>query len=207
MELEQQLDELAARDIRLDDGVTIDDLLISFDREAFDDPPFDLLLVVLGMTVEREPFETRICSRAWNFDTERIVGDGDYSDIVRQLLALAGRAPDYFTAIADSLEDDPENAWLEYRLPDGELVHYSVEVNSDWADTMALAHVMADIESDDQHFYSKENGQAMVLYYLADTAAEELNELSDNALARVVADETDEEDKADEEEEEEEDVD
>ena len=41
---------------------------------------------------------------------------------------------------------------------------------------------MDDIQRDGRRFYFKDNGQAMVLFYLDPGTAEELNRLSNNAL-------------------------
>lgn len=48
MRLEAQLSELAALGLALEPSVTVEDLLYSFDREAYEKKPFDLLLFILG---------------------------------------------------------------------------------------------------------------------------------------------------------------
>ena len=53
MTLEQQLEKLAEFGIKLDEGITIDDLLYSFNRQDYEKQPFDLLLFVLGIEVEQ----------------------------------------------------------------------------------------------------------------------------------------------------------
>jgi hypothetical protein len=78
MTLEKQLAELNRLGLNLADGVTIDDLLYSFGRQEYEKKPFDLILFVLGIEVERKPWGRPICSRVWNFDTECINGTGDY---------------------------------------------------------------------------------------------------------------------------------
>jgi hypothetical protein len=82
--------ELARMGVGLEPGITIDDLLYPFDREAFEDPPFDLVLFALGMEVEREPWGRPICRRAWHLDSECVHGEGAYVTIVNRLAALAG---------------------------------------------------------------------------------------------------------------------
>lgn len=62
-----------------------------------------------------------------------------------------------------------------------------MKVNDDWADTVTLAHVMKDIERRGRRFYYKDNGQAMVLFYLDAKTAAELNRLSNNGLKPVLS--------------------
>jgi len=72
MILEKQLGVLAELGLRLNEGVTVDDLFYSYDRNQYETNPFDLILFVFGSEVERKPWGRNICDRAWNFDTEFI---------------------------------------------------------------------------------------------------------------------------------------
>lgn len=65
MTLEDQLAKLADLGLKLDDGVTIDDILHSFDRDDYEERPFDLILFILGIEVERAPWGRPVCSRVW----------------------------------------------------------------------------------------------------------------------------------------------
>ncbi|HJZ90689.1 MAG TPA: hypothetical protein VKE40_07420 [Gemmataceae bacterium] len=186
MTLEQQLAKLAEFGLKLDDGITIDDVLYSFGREDFEQRPFDLLLFVLGIEVEREPWGRSFCSRVWNFDTECIASTGDYVRIVKRLCEVAGR-PDCLRDVTDFVDLVACKAWLKYKV-NGTERNWSVEVNDDWADMMTLNYVMDDIQRDGGRFYFKDNGQAMVLYYLDPRAATELNRLSNYALKPVIRD-------------------
>jgi hypothetical protein len=64
--------------------------------------------------------------------------------------------------------------------------NWRVEVNDDWADMMTISYVMDDTEHDCRKFYFEDNGQAMVFYCLDPATANELNELSGNALKPVL---------------------
>ena len=185
MTLEQQLAELARLGLELDHGIAIDDLLYSFEREAFEEEPFDLLLFVLGIEVEREPWGRPVCSRVWNFDLECIAATGDYVRIVERLCRVAGQ-PDRLREVSDFVDIDAGQAWLKYSV-DGTGRHWPMEVNDDWADTRTLSHVMSDFETGSHRFYFKDNGQAIVLFYLDSETAAALNRLSNNALLRVLA--------------------
>ena len=180
MKLEQQLESLAALGFELNEGVTIDDILYSFGEDEFENEPFDLILFVLGIEIEREPWGRPFCSRAWNFDMECIYGSGDYVRIVQRLFEVANQS-DLITDIEDHVDMDSGKAWLKYKV-DGEPREYAVKVNDDWADPDTIAKIMSDIERDGRRFYAKDNGQASVWYYLDSETAMELNRLSGNAL-------------------------
>lgn len=186
MTLEQQLAKLAELGLTLDNGITIDDILDSFDRKDYEEQPFDLILFVLGIEVERAPWGRSICSRVWNFETECITSTGDYVRIVERLCKVAGQA-DRLKEISDFVDIDAGKAWLKYKV-DGTERNWPVEVNDDWVDTLTLNYVMDDIEREGHRFYFKDNGQAMVLFYLDSKTAAELNRLSGNALQPVLAD-------------------
>lgn len=183
MTLEEQLERLAACGINLNDGVTIDDVLYSFDRDSYESKPFDLLMFILGAEVEREPWGRPFCSRVWNFDTECIYQTGDYVKIVKRLCEVAGQ-PDLITNITDFVDVDSGKAWLKYTI-NGNNRSWPIEVNDDWADTLTLSYVIDDVERNGFRFYSKDNGQAMILYYLDATTAAEINRLSNNSLRPV----------------------
>ncbi len=184
MKLEEQIQKLGEFGLQLNDDVSIDDLLYSFDRESYEDQPFDLILFVLGIEVEREPWDRFVSSHVWNFDTECIISTGDYVKIVKRLCELSGD-PDYLTEVSDRVDLDSKEAWLKYNCKDTKR-NWDIEIYDDWVDRMTLSYVMEDIERDGKHFYFKDNGQAMILFYLSVDIAKELNSLSNNALQRVI---------------------
>ena len=63
--------------------------------------------------------------------------------------------------------------------------HLNIEINDDWVDPAIIPHLIEDIERNGHHFYFKENGQAMIMYYLSDDSAAKLNRLSGNALRKL----------------------
>jgi hypothetical protein len=69
LKLEDQLAQLATIGLALNPGITVDDVLYSFDRKEYEKRPFDLVLFIFGAEVEREPWGRPFCSRVWNFDT------------------------------------------------------------------------------------------------------------------------------------------
>jgi hypothetical protein len=184
MRLEQQLARLAEIGLELNDGITINDLLYSFNREDYERRPFDLVLFVLGIEVEREPWGRWMCSRVWNFDTECIATTGDYTQIVKRLCEISGQ-PNYLKDVSDCVDFDTGEAWLKYKVNDTQR-NWLVEVDDDWADALTLSYVMDDIQRNDHRFYLKDNGQAMILFYLDQATAAALNKLTNNALQFVI---------------------
>lgn len=180
MTLEQQLSALSELGLKLNDGVTVEDLLYSFDREQYENEPFDLILFVLGIEVERQPWGRWISSSAWNLDMECIVATGDYVRIVQRLCDIAGQS-NLITNIEDFVDLESGKAWLKYSV-DGQPRNYTVTVNDDWADPDTISRIMSDIERDGFRFYAKDNGQASIWYYLDSDTALKLNALADNAL-------------------------
>ena len=183
MKLELQLEKLAGLGLSLNEGITIDDLLHSLDRSIFEANPFDSILHTLGIEVEREPWGRWMCDRVWNFDTECIYSTGDYVNIVKRLCLLTGNTQ--VVNILDFVDLDEGSAWLEYSI-DNRKQRHAIEVNDDWADTLALTYVMEDLQQDDKQFYTKDNGQAMLLFYLDRHRAIALNDLCDDALEPVI---------------------
>jgi hypothetical protein len=178
--LEDQLAHLASIGLALDPGITIDDVLYSFDRQEYEKRPFDLLLFTLGIDVEREPWGRPFCSRVWDFDTECIEGGGDYAAIAKRLCVVAGK-PDALSDVTDHIDIKRAEAWLKYKAG-GRSRDWKIEVRGDWADMMVVCYVMDDLEADGCRFYGKDNGQAVVLFYLDNEAAAALNRWSGGAL-------------------------
>jgi hypothetical protein len=184
LKLEAQLAKLAELGLVLNPDITIDDLLESLDRSEYENEPFGSILYSFGMEVEREPGWRRVCDRVWNFDTECIVATGDYVNIVQNLCLLTGD-PNYLTEIVDEIDLTEGKCWLEYNLRE-QRQHWAVEVNDDWADMMTITYVMEDLQRDGKQFYAKDNGQAMILFYLDRSTAEQLSDLCDEDLEPVI---------------------
>jgi hypothetical protein len=183
MKLETQLEKLAALGLSLNEGITIDDLLYSLDRSTFEANPFEPILHILGIEVERQPWGRWICDRVWNFDTECIYAKGDYVKIIKRLCLLTGDPE--LADITDFFDSEANSAWLEYTI-DGRKQRHAIEVNDDWADTLALTYVMEDLQRDDKQFYTKDDGQAMLLFYLDRDTAIALNDLCGDALEPII---------------------
>lgn len=178
--LEAQLKTLDGLGLSLNQGVTIDDLLYSFGREAYEDEPFDLVLFILGAQVEREPWGRDFSDHVWHFDTECIVDTGDYVTIAQKLCALSG-VPHRLQDLVDCVDHGANEAWIKYRV-DGKERHWKIDLMDDWADMLTISYLIDDIEQDGKRFYFKDNGQARLMFYLDEDTATQLNKLTDGAL-------------------------
>ncbi|RFB78956.1 hypothetical protein [Methylovirgula sp. 4M-Z18] len=186
MRLEDQIEKLAALGLELDKGVTVDDLLYSYPREDYESSPFNLILLMFGSEVEREPWGRNICSRAYDLDMECISSDEDYVRIAERLCLVAGREG----ALADiqcSLDFKSDTGWLEYGVDDARR-RRSIKIDSDWADPDVIEHVLRDLQRDGKRFFGLDNGQGSVYFYLDDATALELNRLSGDALEAALPD-------------------
>ena len=183
MTLEQQLGSLSDLGLKLNQGVTVGDLLISRDRTEYEEKPFDAILFILGSEIERQPWGRPVCDKVWNFDLECIEGNGSYVKVVNRLLRVSA-TPDAITGIEDFVDFESGKAWLKYTIG-GQARHYSIAVDNDWADSATVDAVMHDIERDGKRFYAKDNGQALLLFYLDHDTANQLNQLTGDALQPV----------------------
>jgi len=180
MKLEEQLESLARLGLKLNEGVTVDDLLYSYGRDEYENDPFDLIFFMLGSEVEREPWGRNICDHVWNFDVESICDTGSYVEIVQNFCRIAEKA-ELITDLEDFVDIENGKAWLKYVI-DGERRYYNVTVNDDWAEPETVSSVMTDIERDGKRFYAKDNGQASIWIYLDDEMAGNLNRLANDAF-------------------------
>lgn len=183
MKLERQLRKLNDIGISLNENVFIDDLLYSFKRKEYEKNPFDLILFVFGIEIEREPWGRFFSSNVWNFDTECITSTGDYVKIIKKLCTLSGNE-NILSNITDLIDRKTGVAWIKYSI-DTKSREWEVELNDDWVDMMTISYIIDDIEKDGKSFYFKENGQAMILFYLDAKSAKKLKKLSNKALKMV----------------------
>lgn len=111
---------------------------------------------------------------------------GNYVSIVKRLCLVANK-PDLITDIEDFVNIDSVQAWLKYKIK-GSQRHWTIEVDNDWADLWTISYIMDDIEEDGFHFYSQGGGQLMLLFYLDETGATQISELSNSVLRRITPD-------------------
>lgn len=171
MSLEEQLSKLETLGVKLNPGITIDDLLFSYNREEYEAKPFDILLFILGVEVEREPWGRFFSDSAWNLDTECIEDAGSYAHIIENLCRIAGNKA-LISDVNDTVAVDAESGKLEYTVG-GVRRSIDVEIDNDWADPATVTQIMSDIEEQvpGRHFYGVDNGQAAIWYFLTEEQA------------------------------------
>lgn len=179
MQLQKQLDALEEIGLGLNNGISIDDLLTSFDECEYENPPFDLLLYMLGAEVEAEPYGRSFCTFAWTFDMSSIAGDGSYTMLAKDLMQLTGNN-DLFEIAKDRIDFEKKTAELTY-IVQGERVDLAPVVEDNWADPMIVAQTLSLIEALDENvkvFFFKANGDENTFYYLTHAQGERLVALS-----------------------------
>nr|WP_298113951.1 hypothetical protein [uncultured Pseudomonas sp.] len=180
MKLEEQIEKLSEIGLFLNDGVSIDDLLLSYSREEYESAPFDLILFVYGIEIEEEPWGRFICDQTWNFDIEAIEDNGSYVEIVKQFHRISGKSK-RIEGLKDSIDIEGSRALLQYEI-DGVKRELKPVVDNDWADAEIIEKIMNDLRQPGYNFYPKDNGQASIWFYLSEQQALALNKLANNVF-------------------------
>jgi hypothetical protein len=135
--LESKLTTVAECGLTLSPDFTVDNLLESWDRESFEKPGFDLVLVVLGMTEEHPPWRPH-CQNLWHFDTECIEDHGSYVEIAKRMADMAG-ASLHLEDITDHVDIENGLAWLRFNCR-GQEYKIVCDVDDDWVDFNVFGH-------------------------------------------------------------------
>ena len=135
--LDEQLAQLAEAGVTPGDGVVREDLLSFETEEELEKAPYQGIIEVLGIDLEREPY-TPICHRLWMCDYERIEDHGSYADILTRLELMTDGALG-LTEIRDHVDIGEESAWVEFTC-DGERIRWDPEVNDDWMDPVVIVN-------------------------------------------------------------------
>lgn len=167
---------LAGLGINLSTDVTIDDVLYSFSREQYETDPYSLLLFVYGIEIEREPWGRNFSKDVWNFDYEGVVEQGSYEFIVNRLTGLTGNSR-VMVNVKDNLDLEQTHSTIEYTIAEEQKTIETLN-DGDWADHSAILTIARDLESavnDGRMFWAIDNGQAKILLFVTDQAADQLN--------------------------------
>lgn len=135
--LDEQLAQLAEAGVTPADGVIREDLLSFETEEELEKAPYQGIIEVLGIDLEREPY-TPVCHRLWMCDYERIGDHRSYADILTRLELMTGGALG-LTEISDHVDIGEESAWVEFTC-DGERLRWDLEVNDDWMDPAVVVN-------------------------------------------------------------------
>ena len=169
--LENQLDELKACGIVVNDGMTDSDLITFESKTNMETVPYFGLVEVLGIELEREPY-TPIANSLWMCDYERIEDHGAYKDVIERLELMTDSALG-LSNIVDYVEIEEESAWVEFTFQ-GERMRWEAKVEDDWMDPyiivkydQLLKHANAGIR-----IYSNHTDYGQVAFLAAFTPAQ-----------------------------------
>ena len=188
--LEQQIGEFAAAGLSMLPGRSIDELLHSWPREEYEKDPYQCLLFTYAIEVEAEPWGRWFTGKGWNWDTECITEPGSYVTVLREMERITGQ--DVFTTLSDDAAFGASGtAHITYAIRGGEVLKQAVKISHDWADVEAVFKILQDVEvaiGDDRHFYTADNGQSIIVYFIPDEMAEAINKLRTDLLSRLFED-------------------
>jgi len=181
--LERQIAQFEAAGLKLNPGITLDDLVHSYPASEYAGDPYRLLLFMYGSEVEREPWGRRICDSVLNFDYECIDGEGSYVRIAEDFARLAG-VRNFLSDLRDDADLTKETGTLTYRAR-GELRTVPFRIDNDWADPNAIESILSDMQQlagDGRTFWGSDNGQSVILVFVDKPASSRLNALAEDLL-------------------------
>jgi hypothetical protein len=129
--LEEKLAVLESCGLKLAPPFSVDELLRSWSRQDYEREGFDLVLVGLGMTEEKEPWRNH-CVNLWHFDTECIEDNGDYKIIAARMMEMSQGSLQLLD-IEDHVDVARNQAWLSFTFR-GRPLKFDCKVSDDWVD-------------------------------------------------------------------------
>jgi hypothetical protein len=173
--LEQKLDVLAGCGLRLADPFKPEDLLASWGREDYEKPGFDLVLVGLGMTEERQPWRKH-CANLWHFDTECIEDHGDYKRIIQRMVEMT-QGSLLLDDIQDHVDLEKEEAWFSFTFR-GKEIKVNCKVEDDWVDSTIFGRfvdLLGTVDPDKVFIYYDLGGQDCIIGCVTREKLKQLN--------------------------------
>ncbi len=170
--VETQLAELRSCGIELNEGVEIGDLTTFDDRAALEKRPYQGLVEVLGIDVEREPF-TPICDSLWMCDYERVEDHGAYAEVLERLELMTGSALG-LSDIEDHVDVFDEGvAWVSFTFG-GQPHRWDFEVQDDWLDPTVFVKYdqMLKAAESEVRIYSNHTDYGQVAFLAAFSASQ-----------------------------------
>lgn len=169
--LEDKLATLKKCGIGLTPPYTIKDLLESEDRQSYEKPGYDTLLINLGAS-EEEP-DRKLSVNVWYFDTETIYDNGDYKQIAERLVEMTqGSLP--LRDIKDHVDFEKSEAWITFTFK-GRPMKVDLTLNDDWVDTTIFARFVELLKESDPsriYLYNDWGGQDCLLVCVKKTEFE-----------------------------------
>jgi hypothetical protein len=136
--LERQLEELDKWGVRLNPGLSVENLLEEFAREKFEERPYvGAVISMAGLAADGAPLSNNL----FHLDTECIEGNGAYARIAERMRDLAqGELP--IEDIRDHIDHENGDAWVAFDLH-GESIEWHARVKEDWIDPEILSNFCA----------------------------------------------------------------
>jgi len=125
-------------EFKLNEGVTIQDIK-RWENDSFLKEPFSLLYVTLGQDIEREPW-THITNKVWYFDTECIVENGDYVNILKRIQIMSNNQL-LFINLKDEINIFKKTANVSFVLNNKEY-NIKLKVKDDWVDERLFSELV-----------------------------------------------------------------
>jgi hypothetical protein len=127
--LEQKLENLAQCGLKLAEPFTIEDILYSWEREELEKPGYEFLFGALAMCEEREPWR-QLCDSCFNFDSECIENEDDYTRILLQIAAMT-KGDMILSAFSEQVPIGGGKAYLSFNCNDAP-VALEFQQDNDW---------------------------------------------------------------------------
>lgn len=128
---EVQLKSFEKLGYKLNNGITNETFLESYDKADFEDEPWSLMYIIFGSTIEKEPW-TPITNDCWHFDAECIEDNGSYIAILENIKRIS-KSKLNFENTQDFVDIENEKAWVSFEL-NGKKYKWDLRVDNDWVD-------------------------------------------------------------------------
>ena len=162
---DKQLETFTNLGFRLNPGISVTDVDRWGGKKEFDDPPYMMLYITLGQTIEREPW-TPLTDRVWDFDVEAIEDHGAYVEIMKNLERIS-RDELKFGDLKDYVDVEKGKAWVSFSVK-GVKYHWDLKVNDDWVDEELFSKLVAltqQLKTKGKYTYFNTGGQDALIGY------------------------------------------
>lgn len=162
---EQQMETFTKLGFKLNPGIAISDVDRWGGKKEFEKPPYMMLYITLGQTIEREPW-TPLTDRVWDFDTEAIEDNGAYIEIMKNLERIS-QGELKFENLKDHVDVERKEAWVSFSIK-GVKYHWDLKVDDDWVDEGLFTRLVAltnTLKTKGKYTYFNTGGQDAVIGY------------------------------------------
>ena len=148
---------------KLNPGIAISDVDRWGGKTEFEEPPYMVLYMTLGQTIEREPW-TPLTNRVWDFDVEAVEDRGAYVEIMKNLERIS-RGEIKFRDLKDYVDIEEKKAWVSFSIG-GRNYKWNLAVDDDWADPALFSKVVGltrTLKTKGRYTYFNTGGQNAVI--------------------------------------------